>query len=178
MGMNMNTMRFIEADYGELHIRQAMECDIPCIECMYLERVIFNDEHQIHQWNLDEVTWSAFSTLYQIQDYYVGEYRGNIVCGLFIVDVDALYWRDKPKGDALYLHKICVDPMYGGRGYADNMITFFKEKGKREGYDQVRLDVREHKTKLRTMYERNGFQLCQIKTCNPEFSTALYEYKF
>ena len=103
-----------------LHIRQAREADKPAIEAMYERRVRYNDAHGIHQWKLDEVNWAAFSRLYTIAEYYVGTVNEKVVCGLFIVDEDALYWPDMEKGTSLYLHKICVDPAYSGNGYADH----------------------------------------------------------
>lgn len=162
----------------EVTIRQAVSEDIPAIEEMYQRRVAFNDAHGIHQWNAEEVTWDAFSQLYKITDYYVGIVQDEVVCGLFIVDIDELYWSDKAKGETLFLHKICVDPQHSGKGYADAMIQYFIEKGRREGYPYVCLDVREHKDKLRAMYERNGFQLHKIGQFKPEFTTALYTYQF
>ena len=108
-----------------LHIRQAREADKPAIEAMYGRRVRYNDAHGIHQWNPDEVSWEAFSKLYTIADYYVGTVNEKVVCGLFIVDEDALYWPDMEKGTSLYLHKICVDPAYSGNEYADAMIQIF-----------------------------------------------------
>ncbi len=163
---------------SELVIRKAKEQDIIGIEEMYRKRVSYNDAHGIHQWDYDQVTWECFRQLYTINDYYVGFLDQTIVCGCFIVDVDHLYWPDEKAGAALYLHKIVVDPDYGGHGYADELIRFFKEKGKSEGYPEVRIDVREKKTKLRQMYERNGFQLVKIDQFVPEFTTALYHCTF
>ena len=85
-----------------LQIRQAVEADKQAIEAMYKKRVRYNDAHGIHQWDLDEVNWEAFSRLYTISDYYVGIEEGRVVCGLFIVDEDALYWPDMKKGCLLY----------------------------------------------------------------------------
>lgn len=161
-----------------MYIRQATKEDQEAIDAMYERRVKYNDEHGIHQWNLDEVGWKVFSKLYTFEDYYVGIEQGEIVCGLFIVDIDKLYWPDMPKGTSLYLHKICVDPSHSGKGYADAMIQFFIEKGRKEGYEDVRLDVRRHKDKLRAMYERNGFKLYKIGKFIPECDTALYIYRF
>lgn len=162
----------------KLTIRKAVKSDIPVIEKMYFKRVVYNDAHDIHQWNLEDVSWDAFSVLYTIDDYYVGIYKGQIVCGLFIVDIDELYWPQAKKGESLYLHKICVDPAFSGLGFADDLIQFFIEKGKNEGYSHVSLDVRAHKEKLRAMYERNGFVLHSIRTFFPEYETALYTYKY
>lgn len=157
-----------------LYIRQACEHDIHAIEEMYRRRVQFNDLHGIHQWDLEDVSWRVLSALYHIEDYYVGELQGEIVCGLCIVDVDALYWPHARKGEALYLHKLCVDPAHSGCGYADALITFFKQQGSVRGMREVRLDVREQKHKLRKMYERHGFELHTIVKVHDEYANALY----
>lgn len=162
----------------EMKITQATSVDIPAILTMYQRRVAFNNEHGIPQWTFDEVTWEAFAKTYTIEDYYVGKLGEDVVCGMFIVDVDNLYWPEIPQGKYLYLHKICVDPAYSKRGYSDAMIEYFKAKGKREGHAEVRLDVREKKDKLRAMYERHDFQLVRTGSFVPEFTTALYQYKF
>ena len=162
----------------KLIIEQAKKQDLPAILEMYKRRVKYNNEHGIPQWNYEEVTWEAFSKTYTVEDYYVGKLGTTVVCGMFIVDVDDLYWPEVEQGKYLYLHKICVDPAYSKRGFSDQMITYFKEKGRAEGHDEVRLDVREKKDKLRAMYERNGFRLVRTGQFLPEFTTALYQYKF
>lgn len=159
-------------------MQHATREDIVAIEKMYYNRVSYNDAHGIHQWEYEQVTWNAFSKLYQLEDYYVGKVDGQVVCGLFIVDVDALYWPNEKKGSSLYLHKICVDPQHRKKGYSDAMITFFKNMGKEQGFYEVRLDVREKKSKLREMYERNGFTLVKIDHFVPDFTTALYHYVY
>ena len=161
-----------------MQIRKATTKDIPAIEAMYRDRVLYNDAHDMHQWHMEQVSWECFSQLYTIDDYYVAEENNIIVGGCFIVDIDELYWPDEPKGAALYLHKIVVHPNHRGKGYADALISFFKEKGRKEGYPEVRIDVREKKTKLRAMYERNGFILLKTGQFVSEFTTALYHYPF
>ena len=163
---------------NECIITQATKEDIPAILEMYKHRVLYNNEHGIPQWTLDEVTWEEFEKTYTIEDYFVGKVNGEVACGMFIVDVDDLYWPEIEKGKYLYLHKICVDPAYAKLGYSDLMIEYFKNKGKSEGHKEVRLDVREKKAKLRQMYERHGFQLVRTGQFVPTFTTALYQYKF
>lgn len=162
----------------EFKIRQANQNDIQALEEMYRRRVQYNNDHGIPQWYFHEVTWEALSELYDIEDCYVGVLGDIITCACFIVDIDTLYWPECKAKESLYLHKICVDPDYRGRGYSDALITFFKEKGRHEGYPCVRLDVRKHKDALRKMYERNGFVLVKYGDFVPEFSTALYHYVF
>ena len=90
------------------------------------------------------------------------------VMPLFVVGISMVHFH----------HKIVVHPHHSGKGYADALITFFKEKGRKEGYPEVRIDVREKKTKLRAMYERNGFKLLKTGQFVSEFTTALYHYPF
>lgn len=161
-----------------LQIRQATPEDIDAIETMYAHRVAYNNANNMFQWEADEVTWKSFSKLYTMQDYYVGTLNGKVICGLFIVDMDMLYWPNANKGDALYLHKICVDPDYRSLGYANKLINFFIEKGRVGGYSHVCLDVRAHKDKLRAMYERHGFVLHRIISIFPGYQTALYTFSY
>ncbi len=161
-----------------LKIEKATKEDIKDILEMYKKRVIYNIEHDMKQWTLEEVTLEEFSKTYTIDDYYVGKCDGKVVCGMFIVDVDKLYWPSEKKGNALYLHKIVVDPDYSKRGYSDLLIEYFKEKGRREGYPKVRLDVKEHKDKLRSIYEKHGFQIVEKKQIFSEYKTVLYHFEF
>lgn len=160
-----------------LQFRTATSQDIPEILSMYQRRVAFNDAHHMHQWTYDEVTWKAFSQLYRIEDYQVGIFNDKIVCGMFVVDIDELYWPNEPQGVALYLHKICVDPAYRGKGFGKQLLDRFKELGRLHQVPCVRLDVKKHKEKLQTFYEANGFVFVKEGKFVPDTRTVLYEYK-
>lgn len=160
-----------------LYFRTATMQDIPTILSMYQKRVAFNDTHGMHQWTYQEVSWEAFSKLYRIEDYQVGILDGNIVCGMFVVDVDELYWPDEPAGVALYLHKICVDPEYRGLGFGSQLLDRFIEMGRMHSKPCVRLDVKKHKDKLQKFYEGHGFVFVKEGQFLPDTNTYLYEYK-
>lgn len=160
-----------------MNIRQANEKDIPEIEALYKKRVLYNDAHGMHQWDLEDVTWISLSKSYCMNDFYILEDPEIKAC-CCIVDVDPVYWPHKAQGESLYLHKIITDPDARKRGYGDLLVSYFKQKGQAEGYPDVRLDVRAHKDKLRTFYERNGFQLVEEKAIFKDYVTALYAYKY
>lgn len=157
-------------------LRKAETQDIERMEAVYKERVLFNDAHDIHQWNLSDVSWESLSKTYSIDDFYVLEEEGEIVACACFVDYDPLYWPDLKKGESYFLHKICVHPRHSKKGYSGQLIEFFKSRGKELGYPDVRLDVRAHKKKLRKMYERHGFELVRMDTIFTEYETALYRY--
>lgn len=157
-------------------IRQAKKQDIPSLEAMYERRVRYNDAHDIHQWNLEDVTWAALSKQYNIEDFYVVEEGEQLCAAACFVDFDPQYWPDMAPGASYYLHKICVDPQSSGKGYADQLIAFFKQRGTKLGYADVRLDVRAHKEKLRAIYERHGFTCVREVAIFEDYQTALYRY--
>ena len=160
-----------------LQIRRAEEQDIPQLEQLYRKRVLYNERKGIPQWTLQDVKWETLCRTYRIGDFYM-LFDIQLIACCCIVDVDPVYWPGRKKGDSLYLHKIATDPDYEKQGYGDIMLSFFKEKGRREGYPDVRLDVRAHKQKLRSFYERNGFQLMEVRSIFQEYQTALYVYAF
>jgi len=157
-------------------IRQANEKDIASLEALYRKRVLYNDAHGIHQWELADVAWETLSQTYNITDFFVMEKAQELLAAACFVDIDTLYWPMLKKGESYYLHKLCVDPDHAKQGYSTEMIAFFKQRGKSLGYPDVRLDVRAHKRKLRTMYEAQGFQLVCVTSIFKEYKTALYRY--
>lgn len=159
-------------------IRKAIANDIPALEELYKSRVLYNDAHDIHQWCLHDVTWDTLSKQYTIEDFYILEEQGNLCAAMCLVDFDPVYWPEIPKGESLFLHKICVSPSHAKKGYADALIEHFKDEGARLHFSNIRLDVRAHKDKLRNMYERRGFFVVEERSIFKDYKTALYIYKF
>lgn len=172
----MNANKTDPKKQDALCIRRARIADIAMIEALYRDRVRYDTQQKQQQWTMQEVCWTSFSTLYTIQDCYVGVYQNRIVCCMFIVDEDVLYWKQQKKGMALYLHKLVVHPAYAKQGFADSMISYYKQKGANDGLAMVCLDVKEHKMGIRRLYERHGFQLQAIKRFFPDYRSALYVY--
>lgn len=160
-----------------IEIRQASKDNIKLIEYLYLKKIDQLANKNIIQWDKEEVLWKELKKSYEPENFYL-VYVGNIAVGAFvIVDHDPTYWRiDLPK-EALYIHKVMVLDEVEKQGVSDQILTFFKQQGKKQGYDVVKLDVREYKNKLRAFYERNGFQLKETVDLGKGYLTCLYEYK-
>lgn len=160
-----------------MKIKQATKDDIQTIESLYLKKIKQLDNKNIKQWDTEEVLWENLSKDYKIEEFYIVRIKEKVVGSFILVDFDPTYWiHDKPK-QALYIHKLMVDECVKKQGVSDAILTFFKEEGKRRGYTVVKLDVRAHKEKLRSLYERNGFQLVEVVNLQKGYLTALYEYQ-
>lgn len=160
-----------------IEIIQASKKDTSLIESLYLKKIDQLANKGLVQWEREEVMWEELAKSYQPENFYL-VYRDKIAVGGFVVvDYDPTYWlHDKPK-DALYIHKVMVLDEAEKQGISDMILTYFKKLGSDQGYDVVKLDVREYKDKLRAFYERNGFKLKETVDLGKGYLTCLYEYK-
>lgn len=159
--------------YGVLNEKQLDE-----MLNVYIRRVNYNIKRDIKQWGLDEVAWETLSKDYAVDDFRVLSIDGKIVAAMAVVDEDLMYWPGVPKGESLYLHKICVDPQYEGHGYGDLMVSMFIEEGRQKGKKDVRLDVKAYKDALIRFYERCGFKFDKLIQVHEAFQTRLYRYTY
>lgn len=160
-----------------MQIRQAKNQDIEIIETLYFNKIEQLAQQGLRQWEKEEVTWKEMSQEYDISNFYLVYQKDKAVGAFVIIDYDPTYWLEDQPQEALYIHKVMVDDSVKKQGISDAILTFFKEEGKRRGYPVVKLDVREHKEKLRSFYERNGFKLVRIVDLHKGYLTALYEYR-
>ncbi|AKM78780.1 TPA: hypothetical protein DEQ95_04785 [Candidatus Beckwithbacteria bacterium] len=65
---------------------------------------------------------------------------------------------DKPKR-ALYLHWLCVQRDFAGKGFPKVMVEFAKGEAKKRGFSLLRLDTNANEEKLCSLYEGLGFRL-------------------
>lgn len=159
-----------------IEIKQACAKDTKMIEKMYLKKIDQLANKGLVQWEREEVLWDELSKSYQPENFYI-VYRDNIAVGGFVViDYDPTYWLNDKAKEALYIHKVMVLDEAEKQGVSDMILTYFKKLGKEQGYPVVKLDVREHKSKLRAFYERNGFKLKEIVDLGKGYLTCLYTY--
>lgn len=159
-----------------LEMRQATTTDCQLVESLLLQKVKELANKGIVQWHADEVLWESLKLEYTIDNFYL-IYRDGEAVGCFaVVDYDPGYWQDDIPHEALYIHKVMVLDKASGSGVSDFILDQFKQLGREAKVASVKLDVREHKQKLRSFYERNGFTLVSIVDLNKGYLTALYEY--
>jgi len=164
---------------GEIVIRQAEEAEIPIIEEILSDTVVWLGEMEQQLWGADEVLWEALSKKYQINDFYIA-YNSGIPLGcMVIVDYDPFLWPDIRKGESLFAHKVAVKKIARKTGVSDALMDYFKEQGRIRQVQTIRLDTHALRPKLRAFYEGHGFILVEERTFNVrdyQFFTAFYCY--
>jgi GNAT superfamily N-acetyltransferase len=162
-----------------INIKQANESDIPILVSILLDTVNWLNEMEQSLWSANDVKWDALSKKHQISDFFIA-YTDGVPSGcMALIDYDPFFWPDIKKGESLFMHKLAVTKAARKSGVSDALVDFFKEQGKINGKDIIRLDTHAWRPKTRAFYERHGFISVGIKVCESDQrkNTALYVYK-
>jgi GNAT superfamily N-acetyltransferase len=156
-------------------IKQADEFDIPIIEEILLDAVNWLSESGMQNtWNESNVKWSSLSKSYNINNFYIAYENGLPAACMALTDYDPTFWPDIPKGESLFLHKVAVKRAFSGKGFSKELIDFAKKLALSCGINAIRLNCNQHRSKLRAVYENEGFVCVEEKTFFEKHDTALY----
>jgi GNAT superfamily N-acetyltransferase len=81
----------------------------------------------------------------------------NILCIFSICYTDALIWREKENGDAIYLHRIVVNPSFKGQKQFDKILTWIKVYAAEKGLKYIRMDTWAANPNIIEYYKSFGF---------------------
>lgn len=161
---------------NKLTYKQATEADIPIIEEILLDVTDYFEKISDPQWRKYDVTWPGLAVYFSIDDFCIAYLGENPVGCMVILDKDNYFWPDIPKGKSLYIHKLAVKRAFGGQGFAHEMIDYVKSLSVERQINEVRLDCRSYKEKLRRLYEDAGFTLVKEAVIG-DYSAAFYLWK-
>lgn len=111
-------------------------------------------------------------------EFYAALIDGKPVAGMILQDNQRNQsWKSVDKDKkivALYVHWLCVDHEYAGKGLPGVMIDFAAKFAKTKGIHILRLDTNAEEPKLRRIYEELGFNLRSTEK-EGNHVTAFYE---
>lgn len=85
-----------------------------------------------------------------------------IVCNWTIAFEDKEIWGGKDINDAIYIHRICNNPLFRGNRYIDIILEWAKLYAKKMDKKFIRLDTLGNNTKLINHYTSAGFSFLGI----------------
>lgn len=87
------------------------------------------------------------------------------VLGIFCVCfVDTLIWREKEKGDAIYLHRIVLNREYSGAKIFRTVLHWAINYARKNDLKYVRMDTWAENSKLIDYYKKYGFRFIENYT--------------
>ena len=164
---------------NEITVKQAVQSDIPVLENILLDTVEWLNEINQPLWSAKDIEWDSLSKKYKINDFFIAFLNGVPSGCMVLIDYDPFFWPEIKKGESMFMHKLAVTKATRKSGVSDALIDFFKQQGKLNEKETIRLDVSAWRQKLRAFYERHGFVSVGVKICenDPRKNTALYVYK-
>jgi ribosomal protein S18 acetylase RimI-like enzyme len=84
---------------------------------------------------------------------------------------DPIIWRHMDKGDAVYLHRIAVNPAFKGRKLFSSIVDWTRSHARQRGHKYIRMDTWADNETLAGYYKSFGFK--SVEHFNTPDSTEL-----
>lgn len=129
-----------------------------CID-VFLEAAHWGRRTDKKLWSDEDLKRENLLKYYKPSEFYLIMLNNKDAGAMVIQWEDPVFWPDFPKGEAGYLHKLCIRRAFSSIGLSDHMIQIAISECKKRNIGKLRLDTGWKNTKLRELYERNGFKL-------------------
>lgn len=108
------------------------------------------------------VGWTTYDKAYLIKDLenklqFKITAQDEILAIFSICLSDSLIWREMEKGDAIYLHRIVVNPAFKGKKQFDKILTWIKIFATEKGLKYIRMDTWAANPNIIEYYKSFGF---------------------
>ncbi len=115
----------------------------------------------IFQWTDSYPTLQIIEDDIQQEHLYQINVHGTIIGIINISNVQepqykALEWMF-PEETSLVIHRLAIDPIYQGQGFAQKLMTFAENLGIQNGYISVRLDAFSQNPRVLRFYEKRKY---------------------
>jgi ribosomal protein S18 acetylase RimI-like enzyme len=85
--------------------------------------------------------------------------NNTTACIFSICYSDEIIWRERDKGDSLYLHRIAVNPVYKGQKQFGRILNWCVDYAIKRKLQHIRMDTCEDNPTLVKYYESFGFRI-------------------
>lgn len=89
---------------------------------------------------------------------------GETLCVFSICYSDKIIWRELEKGDALYIHRMVVNPKYRGQKQFAKVLSWASKTAKEKELSFIRMDTWADNPKIVEYYTSYGFQFIENYT--------------
>lgn len=143
-------------------IRQATDRDLNSILDLFEKAIQFQKRNNYIGWSgIDRQFIQSDITQGLLYKVCVNEDIIGVFCVCY---VDQLIWRDKEKGDAIYLHRIVLNRESQGVKIFPTVLNWAIDQVRQRGFKYVRMDTWAENLKLISYYQAYGFRLVENYT--------------
>ncbi len=129
--------------------------DVEFIFSLFDEAIIYQEKNNYPVWK----SYDREIILKEIHDKL--EYKiisgDEILCVFSVVYADPIIWREKENGNAIYLHRIVVNPKHKGQKHFGKILKWAIEFAKEHHISFIRMDTWANNPVIIDYYKSFGF---------------------
>ncbi len=143
-------------------IENSSPSDLDFVYALFEEAIIYIKKHKY-------VGWTTYDKSFIKQDMnnklqYKITSGNDILCVFSICFNDALIWRAMENGDAIYLHRIVVNPKFKGQKQFEKILQWVLLFAKERRLKRIRMDTWADNRNIIDYYRTYGFQFVENYT--------------
>lgn len=137
-------------------IENTIESDLQVICWMFDEAILYQKLKKYPVWNGYDVAVLQNDIAQKIQ--YKIVVNDEIACIFSVCYTDPIIWGEKDKGDAIYIHRIVVNPQHKGQKHFEKIFTWAKNHVIENDFDFIRMDTWADNPNIISYYCSFGFE--------------------
>lgn len=149
-------------------VLQATDRDLATVLDLFKEAIQFQKQNNYIGWeSIDREFIESDIRQGLLYKVLAGENMIGVFCVCY---VDHLIWRDREKGDALYLHRIVLNRQFQGVKIFPAVLSWAIAQARARGFKYVRMDTWAENAKLINYYKGYGFRVIENYTTEDTMS--------
>ncbi len=136
--------------------------DLPVIYSLFEDAMLFQKENNYIGWNSYDKEFIKSDVRNGLLFKLIN--GNNIVCIFSICYRDALIWREKEKGDAIYLHRIILNQKFKGEKVFQKVLAWTIQLAREKKLSFIRMDTWAENEKIIGYYKSYGFTFIENYT--------------
>lgn len=133
--------------------------DLHIIYMLFEEAILFQKQNNYRGWDNYDQVFIKKDVENGIVFKLVSE--AEIVCIFSVCYSDALIWREREKGDAIYLHRLVLNRKFEGAKVFKSVLDWALKNAMEKGLAYVRMDTWAENEKLIGYYKTYGFRFVE-----------------
>jgi GNAT superfamily N-acetyltransferase len=159
-----------------ISVRQATLDDLSTVSEILSEAALWLDRKNMALWQQEHISSSAIHQDIEHGLFYIAMCEGVAAGVVKFQTEDLVFWPDINQADSAFLHRLAVRRRFAGGSVSTQIFQWAIEYSKKIGKHFLRLDCVADRPRLRSIYEKFGFQHHSDLQVGAYF-VARYEYE-
>jgi len=152
-------------------IKNTTESDLGFICWLFDEAIVYQKKNKYPVWKGYDKT--VLEKDIEDRRQYKLEHNGEIACIFSVLYSDEMLWTDREKGDAIYLHRVVVNPKFKGNKLFEKIVDWAISHAKECNREFLRMDTWANNATIIDYYQNYGFKFLDEITTSDDRNLPL-----